>query len=191
MPSKAVFLDRDGTINEEVGYVDNLNMVKLIDGAAEAIKAFNEEGYKVIVVSNQSGVARGYFTEEFVIETNNQIQSLLAKDGARVDAFYYCPHHIKGVVEKYLIECKCRKPSTEMLEKARYDLDVDISSSIMIGDKITDIEFAKNGGLTSILLLTGFGEDELVKIKENDSPEPDYIFPSILEAAKFICSIKS
>lgn len=191
MSSRAIFLDRDGTINEEVGYLDNLNLVRLIDGAGKAIKSLNDAGFKIVVVTNQSGVARGYFTEDFVIETNNYIQNLLVKDGAKVDAFYFCPHHVKGLLERYAVECKCRKPSTGMLEKAAKDLDLNISNSIMIGDKITDVQLAKNGGLTSILLLTGFGEDELVKIKENGGPEPDHIFKSIFEAAEFICSTKS
>ena len=151
MSNKAIFFDRDGTLNVEVGYLYEIDKFKWIDGAREAIKFCNDNGYLAIVVTNQSGVARGFYTEEDIINLHNFIQEELAKVGAHIDDFFYCPHHSKGVVEKYSIDCECRKPKSKLIEDACKKYDIDKSKSLMIGDKPRDVECGKNAGVYSVL----------------------------------------
>ena len=142
----AVFLDRDGTINEEVGYLDNLDKLKMIPAAYEAIRLINSSGLKAIVVTNQSGVARGFFTEKFVRQTHEIIQTALLEKKASIDKFYYCPHHPTEGTGIYLQNCSCRKPLPGMLMQAEHDLDIELGSSYMIGDTYRDMEAAKKVG---------------------------------------------
>ena len=151
MSNKAIFFDRDGTLNVEVGYLYEIDKFKWIDGAREAIKFCNDNGYLAIVVTNQSGVARGFYTEEDIINLHNFIQEELAKVGAHIDDFFYCPHHSTGVVEKYSIDCECRKPKSKLIEDACKKYDIDKSKSLMIGDKPRDVECGKNAGVYSVL----------------------------------------
>jgi D-glycero-D-manno-heptose 1,7-bisphosphate phosphatase len=131
----AVFLDRDGTINEEVGYLDSIDKLKLFPNAAAAIRIINESGMKAVVMSNQSGIARGYFTEEFVGTVHTHIQKTLRERGAFIDAFYYCPHHPTDGLGAYLKSCSCRKPEAGMLIAASEDLDIDLGKSYTVGDR--------------------------------------------------------
>ncbi|HEX9114396.1 MAG TPA: HAD family hydrolase, partial [Nitrospirota bacterium] len=124
--NSAVFLDRDGTVIEEVGYLSDLKQLRLIPGAAAAIRGLNDAGFKVVLVTNQSGVARGYFTEAFVRETHDLLEKMLGLEGARLDGVYYCPHHPKAGNSRYTVVCDCRKPGTGMLEQAARELGVDI-----------------------------------------------------------------
>ena len=151
MSNKAIFFDRDGTLNVEVGYLYEIDKFKWIDGAREAIKFCNDNGYLAIVVTNQSGVARGFYTEEDIINLHNFMQEELAKVGAHVNDFFYCPHHPNGVVEKYSIDCECRKPKSKLIEDACKKYDIDKSKSLMIGDKPRDVECGENAGVRSIL----------------------------------------
>ena len=136
---KAIFLDRDGTIAGDVPYCSRPEDFELLLGAAEGIRLLNEHGFKAVVVTNQSGIARGYFTEEMLAKIHDKLQKELAKRGARVDAIYYCPHHPDD-------NCDCRKPKPKMVLQAAIELDIDLSQSYIIGDNVMDTELAKRAG---------------------------------------------
>jgi D-glycero-D-manno-heptose 1,7-bisphosphate phosphatase len=185
----AVFLDRDGTINEEVGYLDSLDKLKVIPSAYEAIRLINESGMKAVVISNQAGVARGLFTEDFVKITNEHLQTALRQKGAYIDNFYYCPHHPTEGIGIYLQQCNCRKPAPGMLFNAAQELNIDLTRSYLVGDTFRDMIAAKKAGVKGILVKTGYGQDFL----QDDGPDretagakPDFIAADILEAVKWI-----
>lgn len=185
----AVFLDRDGTINEEVGYLDSLDKLKIIPAAYEAIKLINENGMKAVAISNQSGIGRGILTEEFVILMNKTIQLALKEKGACIEKFYYCPHHPKEGKGIYLQVCNCRKPSPGMLLQASEELSIDLLHSYFIGDRLNDIETGKKVGAKGILVRTGYGTDTLQnKGPDREKPDnkPDFIAMDILEAVHWI-----
>jgi len=189
----AVFLDRDGTINEEVGYLDSLDKLKLIPSAYEAIGLINASGMKAVVVTNQSGVARGVFTEQFVNLTNETLQKSLRQRGSSIDKFYYCPHHPNGGFEPYRRNCECRKPSPGMLLQAASELNIDLNVSYMIGDTYRDMEAAKNAGVKGILVKTGYGLDMLQDSSSDSIPgkmKYDCIAEDILDAVKWIMKDK-
>ena len=161
MSTIAVFLDRDGTINEEMGYINHIDRFILLPRTAEAIRMINSHGFKAVVVTNQSGVARGIFPELLVKEVHRKMEDLLRAEGAHIDGVYYCPHHPDFGPPEYRKRCTCRKPATGMIERACHDLDIDLQKSYMVGDRITDIEFAHKIGAKGILVLTGFGKGEV------------------------------
>ena len=157
--NKAFFIDRDGVIVVETDYLGDPNHVEIIPGAVEAIKAIKTAGYLAIVVSNQSGVARGYYSESDVDLVNQRIAEILAEQGANIDAFYHCPHH-----PKFSGECSCRKPEPGMLLTAAKDHRIDPAKSYMIGDKISDVNAGQNAGCAaSVLIKTGHGIDEVTE----------------------------
>ena len=179
---KVIFLDRDGTLNVEVNYLHRKEDLVLLPGVPEALKAFKDQGYKLVVITNQAGVARGYYTEEDVKELHRYMNELLAGQGAGIDAFYYCPHHPEHGIGKYKIPCHCRKPVTGMFEMAEQDFEVDKASSWMIGDKLIDIEAGRNYGVRTVLVGTGYGagvHDE--QKKKGDFPY-DLYADDLLEA---------
>jgi D,D-heptose 1,7-bisphosphate phosphatase len=185
----AVFLDRDGTINEEVGYLDSLDKFKIIPCAYEAIRLINESGMKVVVISNQAGVARGLFTEDFVKITHEHLLATLRQKKAHIDNFYYCPHHPTEGIEPYRQNCNCRKPAPGMLLRAAQDLNIDLTRSYLVGDRFNDMEAGKKIGVRGVLVKTGFGQGLL----QDDGPDvatpenkPDFIAADILEAVKWI-----
>ena len=185
----AVFLDRDGTINEEVGYLDSLDKLKMIPAAHEAIRLINLSGMKAIVVTNQSGVARGFFTEKFVRQTHEVIQTALLEKKASIDKFYYCPHHPTEGTGIYLQNCNCRKPSPGMLLQAAHDLDIELGSSYMVGDRYRDVETAKKVGVKGILVKTRYGREVLQDVDPDVATagnKPDFVAEDILEAVKWI-----
>ena len=156
---KTFFLDRDGTINEEIGFLHEVEKVKILEGVAEGIKRAREKGYLIIVISNQSGIGRGYFREEDVKKVNERINEILSKEGAEVDAFYYCPHSPEE-------NCSCRKPKPGLFLKAIKDWDIDIFSSINVGDSLRDIEAGIRAGVKkNFLVLTGKGKEQVGLIK--------------------------
>ena len=179
---KAVFLDRDGTINEDVNYLNHPDQIKLIFGSAEGIRLLNENGFTVVVITNQSGVARGIISEENLPLIKNRLSSLLEEKGAKIDGYYYCPHYPDGKVEKYSFKCDCRKPEPGMLKKAAEDLDIELKGSYVVGDKACDIKLGKNVGAVSIMVKTGYGEFEA----ENCEPYPDYTADNLFDAAQWI-----
>jgi D,D-heptose 1,7-bisphosphate phosphatase len=185
----AVFLDRDGTINEEVGYLDSIDKLNLFANTSEAIRLINEAGMIAVVMTNQSGVAKGYFTEEFVRIVHERIQEMLRERGAFIDAFYYCPHHQTEGVGDYLQSCACRKPGAGMLVQASKDLYIDLRRSYTVGDMLKDIQVARTVGAKGILVKTGYGINTIEKDLTSDSSEicqPSYIAEDILDAVKWI-----
>jgi D-glycero-D-manno-heptose 1,7-bisphosphate phosphatase len=159
MPREAVFLDRDGTLIEEVNYLATPEQVLLLPGAADAVRRLNDAGVLVVVVTNQAGVARGYFPESRVGAVHAHISALLAECGARIDAFYHCPHHPTAGVGAYRVVCECRKPKPGLLLTAARELDIDLSRSWMIGDKPCDAEAGIAAGCRAILVRTGHGRE--------------------------------
>ncbi len=184
--NKAVFFDRDGTINEEVGYITDLNKLRLIPGASAAIRRLNEAGFKVVVVTNQAGVARGHFTEPFILETHKLFLEMLRAEGARIDGIYYCPHHPTIGNSSYTVDCDCRKPKTGMIDRAARDLHIDVNASYMVGDKWSDIEMGQRAGASTVLVRTGFGSDEQNNDRPSTVAEPDFISRDISEAVEWI-----
>ncbi len=155
---QACFFDRDGVIIEEADYISDPSLVRLCPFAADAIRAMHDAGRLVIVVSNQSGIARGYFTEADLRAVEARMNELLAEAGVKIDAAYYCFHHKKGIVPEYAIDCDCRKPKPGMLLRAAKDLDIDLANSFMIGDKESDLEAGLNAGCRGVALVrTGHG----------------------------------
>jgi len=184
MKKIAVFLDRDGTINEDVGYPSSFDQIKIFPYSLEAIKKINEAGLLAIIVTNQSGIARGFFTEKDLLKIHEKMQEVFMQHGAHFDAIYYCPHYSFTSLGSSNI-CKCRKPLPGMAQKAAKDFNIDLKKSYMIGDKIEDILFGINIGAKSILVLTGFGESALFQLKETGI-RPSYIANNLLEAVNWI-----
>ena len=162
----AIFLDRDGVLTEERGYIDSVEKLRIFPYAAECIQQIHKKGYFAIVVTNQSGVARGLFTENQLAEMNNY---LICQ--TNVDAVYYCPHHPEGKIENYKRKCSCRKPEIGLFETACKDFHIDLPNSYMVGDRADDMIAGQNMGLRTILLESGYGTSGLEK-----EVEPDYIF---------------
>lgn len=181
MSRPAVFLDRDGTINVEAGYIRELENLNLIPGAAEAIRGLNKLGIPVILATNQSGPARGYYPESWVHALHERLISLLAAEGAKLDALYYCPHLPDGTVPEYTQNCECRKPEPGMLKQAAAEHDLDLSRSYMIGDKATDVEVGQNAGTHTVLLTSGYGTQVLEGTYQH-KVNPDHVCDTLLEA---------
>jgi D-glycero-D-manno-heptose 1,7-bisphosphate phosphatase len=156
----AVFLDRDGTLIEDVGYLDSLSRVAFYPWTVDAIRMLNRVGLPVVVVTNQSGVARGMFDVALVGETHRAIDARLAVGGARVDAYYYCPHHPDGRVAAYARSCDCRKPGRGMIDQATADLGLDPAQSFVVGDTWIDVQLGRTVGARSILVRTGKGLEQ-------------------------------
>jgi D-glycero-D-manno-heptose 1,7-bisphosphate phosphatase len=159
MPREAVFLDRDGTLIEEVNYLSAPEQVRLISGAADAVRRLNDAGLLVVVVTNQAGVARGYFPESRVAEVHAHLSALLAECGAKIDAYFYCPHHPTEGIGAYRVACECRKPRPGLLLTAARELGIDLSRSWMIGDKLCDASAGEAAGCRTLLVRTGHGRD--------------------------------
>jgi D-glycero-D-manno-heptose 1,7-bisphosphate phosphatase len=154
----AVFLDRDGTLIEEAGYLDSLDRLQWFPWTVDALRLLERAGYRRVVVTNQSGIALGLFDEAFVQATHAEMSTRLAAAGASIDGYYYCPHHQAGVVEELRVACRCRKPGPALVEQAARDLDIDLARSFAIGDRWTDVRLAAAAGLRGgILLRTGYG----------------------------------
>lgn len=184
--NQAVFLDRDGTINEEVGYLSDLSRLRLIPGAGAAIRRLNQAGLKVVLVTNQSGVARGYFPESFVHDTHALLQTMLADEGARLDGIYYCPHHPTAGNSRHTVECDCRKPSTGLIDRAARELAIDVRNSFMVGDKWSDVELGQRAGARTVLVKTGFGVDDPGNARPPHVDAPDFIAHTITGAVEWI-----
>jgi len=183
---RAVFLDRDGTICEEVGYLDSVDRLRVFPQSGKSIRRLNDSRLKVIVVTNQSGVARGYFPESVVSGVHSKLQSELAGDGAHLDAIYYCPHHPEGTVEPYRRDCNCRKPSPGLLRRAAKEHNLDLSSSFIVGDKYLDMETGFRAGTRTILVLTGYGDEQYAAQHGSWQRQPDHVARDLPEAVDWI-----
>jgi D-glycero-D-manno-heptose 1,7-bisphosphate phosphatase len=191
MKQRAVFLDRDGTLSEEVGYISNPTRFRLYPYTAEAISKLHDNGWLVIVVTNQSGVARGYFPEEMVHEVHQILSTELNAAGTFVDAIYYCAHHPAVGDERYRLDCGCRKPKPGLILTAGKDFDLDLSKSWMIGDRYSDIELAHNAGTKSVLVMTGYGRGEWENQKHSWKHQPDIVADDLLEAVELLLKKES
>jgi D-glycero-D-manno-heptose 1,7-bisphosphate phosphatase len=177
-PTTAVFLDRDETIIRDPGYLSDPNGIDILPGAAEAIRVLNESGIPAIIITNQSGIARGFFKEETLEAIHKRLTTLLAGQGSRIDAIYYCPHHIDGIREEYRLACTCRKPQPGLLLRAAEDFGLDLMHCYLVGDKPIDIETIHKVGGKGILV--GTGKDTVLKTKA------DFMAASIKDAVHWI-----
>jgi D-glycero-D-manno-heptose 1,7-bisphosphate phosphatase len=179
MSRVAVFLDRDGTINEQMGYINHLSRFVLLPQALPAIRRLNEAGLTVVLVTNQSGAARGYFPASLVEEVHEHLKNLLAAGGAHLDGIYTCLH---GPAD----DCPCRKPRPGLILQAARDLGLDLSRSYLVGDRYDDVQTAANAGLKGILVLTGYGRGEYEYLAPTQKVQPVYVAADLLEAANWI-----
>lgn len=181
-----VFLDRDGTLNVESGYIREIGNLNLIDGAGEAVRRLNQANVAAILVTNQSGAARGFYSEEHIVNLHKRLTKLLAAHHAHLDGIYYCPHLAEGTVGQYAIACSCRKPEVGMVERAYSEHpDLDRRRSFVVGDKASDIELARNCNSRGVLVKTGYGE-AVLKGEYQWSVTADYEASSIVDGVEWI-----
>lgn len=190
--NKAVFLDRDGTINSEKNYLYKIEDFEFTYRAVDALELLQKQGYKLIIVTNQSGIARGYYTEEDVALLHKWLEEFLLEKGIHIDGIYYCPHHPDGIVDKYKRECDCRKPALGLYYRAIKDLNIDTGASFAVGDNLRDLEICKETNMKGILL----ADKELGEVWEENEPtgkegnREKYfqinVFSNLYEAALYI-----
>ncbi len=182
--TRAVFLDRDGTLIEEAGYLDRIDRMTFFPYSLDAIRLLNRAGFHVIVVTNQAGVAHGYFGEEFVRKAHAHLSGKIREAGGEVDAFYYCPHHANAALEEYRRACECRKPQPGMFLTAAREHDVDLSASFAIGDRLNDVQAAHAAGIRPVMVKTGYGRTELER--GNPGVAPAHVADTLIEATTWI-----
>ncbi len=191
MKRPAVFIDRDGTISEEVGYVNHPSRFRLFPYSSEAIRILNDSGWLAIVITNQAGVARGYFSEDVIKQIHRQLENGLREESARLDAIYYCAHHPSVGEPPYRLDCDCRKPKPGLIEQAVRDFQIDMTASWMAGDRYSDVELARNAGLRSAFVLSGYGRGEWEYQSQGWKHQPDLVCENLLEAVKSIVNHES
>ncbi|HLA13080.1 MAG TPA: HAD family hydrolase [Pyrinomonadaceae bacterium] len=184
--TRAVFIDRDGTISEEVGYVNHLSRFRLFPYAAQAIRLLNDAGWLAIVVTNQAGVARGYFDEEMIQQVHQQLSAELQAAGARLDQIYYCVHHPSIGEPPYRLACDCRKPLPGLITRAAREFSIDLAQSWMVGDRYSDVELARNAAVKSAFVLSGYGRGEWEHQRESWRYQPDLVSENLLTAVQQI-----
>jgi D-glycero-D-manno-heptose 1,7-bisphosphate phosphatase len=184
MKRPAVFIDRDGTISEEVGYVNHPSRFRLFPYSSEAIRILNNNDWLAILITNQAGVARGYFSEDVIIKVHDQLKREL--ENAQLDAIYYCAHHPTVGEPPYRFDCDCRKPKTGLIDRAAKDFEIDLGTSWMVGDRYGDVELARNAGLNSAFVLSGYGRGEYEYQSQYWKHRPDLVCETLLEAVKMI-----
>ena len=187
----AVFLDRDGTINEQMGYINHITRFQLLPGVGAAIRSLNQAGLPVAVVTNQSGLARGYFPESLLDEVHDTMRRQLALEGARIDGLYICPHHPEAKEERFRLACNCRKPKTGLLEQAAAELGLDLARSYMVGDRWSDLRCGAAVGATTVLVLTGYGRGDACYIGPTQPVQPDYVAEDLQDAVLWILARES
>lgn len=180
---KIVFLDRDGTINQEVEYLHKPSDLVILPGVPAALRRLKEQGFQLVVVTNQAGVARGYYSEADVVRLHEYMNKLLSREGAEIDHFYYCPHHPVHGIGAYKQSCHCRKPDTGMFEMAESCYQVDKSHSYMIGDKLLDTEAGQRYGVSSVLVGTGYGKELYSGLTEEEKQKAFDAYADDLNAA--------
>ena len=186
MKKPAVFMDRDGTINEQMGYINHISRFVLLPGVPEAVRLLNAKGFLAIVVSNQSGVARGYHPLELVYEVNALLERSLKREACAIDGIFFCPHHPLGIVEEFAHDCDCRKPKIGLIEQACRSFDIDMSRSFVVGDRYDDVELARRAGIRGILVETGYGMGEIEHVLPLKAEKPAYIARNLLHAVRWI-----
>jgi len=182
----AVFLDRDGTINEQMGYINHISRFQLLPGVAAAIRQLNERNIPVVVVTNQSGLARGYFPAELLVAVHEKMKTLLAEQGAHVDGIYICPHHPEAKNEEYRLNCDCRKPKPGLLLQAAREMGLDLARSFVVGDRWSDLKTAAACGSVPLLVLTGYGRGDAQYIGPNQVVQPAYVGDDLTAVVQWI-----
>jgi D-glycero-D-manno-heptose 1,7-bisphosphate phosphatase len=184
----AIFLDRDGTLSHEVGYVNHVSRFRLYPFSVDAVRLVNRSPYLAVLITNQAGVARGYFPESLVAEVHGSLVRSLEAGGARLDGLYYCPHHPSAGQPPYRCDCDCRKPRPGLIKRAEADLGIDLARSWMIGDRPGDIEVAHRAGARGVLVRTGYGRGELDHHGPVWKHPPEFVAENVLEAVSTILS---
>ena len=182
----AVFIDRDGTLTEEVGYVNHPSRLHLLPRSAEAIRRLNQAGVPAVVVTNQAGIARGYFSEDVLNRVNESLMAQLASAGARLDGLFVCPHHPTEGEPPYRARCECRKPKPGLLRRAAAELGLDLTRSTMIGDKPSDLVPGREVGAATVLVLTGYGRGEWEYRRQRFEVKPDHVADDLLDAVEWV-----
>jgi D-glycero-D-manno-heptose 1,7-bisphosphate phosphatase len=188
MATPAIFLDRDGTLSHEVGYVNHLSRFRLFPFAVAAVKAINRAGFLAVVATNQAGVARGYYGESLVHEVHASLRAAMEAGGARLDGVYVCLHHPSVGEPPYRQDCDCRKPKPGLLLRAAAELGVDLGRSYVVGDRGGDLQLAWNVGAKGVLVKTGYGLGELQQLAPRWPRQPDIVAEHVLEAVQMIAS---
>jgi len=186
MKKPAVFIDRDGTINEQMGYINHMSRFIIFPGVVEAVRLLNAHDFWAIVLTNQGGVARGYYPIDLMHEIHAFLTRSLNNQGAIIDGIFYCPHHPAGIVPEYNKECNCRKPKTGLVHQALEAFDIDMSKSYMIGDRYVDIELASRLDIEGVLVKTGYGLGEIDYVLPQHPIKPSHIAQNLFDAVKWI-----
>ena len=189
MKRRAVFIDRDGTLSEEVGYINHPSRFRLFPYAADAVRLLNDHQWLAVIITNQAGVARGYFDEAMIQTIHGNLTLELQSAGAQIDGIYYCAHHPSVGVAPYRQDCDCRKPKPGLIKLAATDLDIDVGQSWMIGDRYSDIELARNAGVRAALVLSGYGRGEWENQRSTWQHQPDLIAENLFEAIASITGV--
>jgi D-glycero-D-manno-heptose 1,7-bisphosphate phosphatase len=178
----AAFIDRDGCLTEEVGYVNHASRIRLLPRTAEAVRRLNAAGMPAVMVTNQAGIARGYFSEDVLREANEAVERQLAEGQARLDGLYVCMHHPTEGAPPYRADCDCRKPRPGLLLRAARELGLDLAASVMIGDRISDVAVGQSVGAAGVLVLTGYGLGEWEHQRHGWTVKPDHVADDLLDA---------
>jgi D-glycero-D-manno-heptose 1,7-bisphosphate phosphatase len=186
MKKPAVFIDRDGTINEQMGYVNHVNRFIILPGVLQAIRMLNRHGFLVLVISNQSGVARGYYSLDLVKTLHLLLVTRVREKKGNIDGIFFCPHHPEGSVREFSRDCNCRKPKTGLIQQACESFEIDLQRSYVVGDMYTDIELAHRAGITGVMVKTGYGLGEIEYILPQKTVRPAHIAEDLLDAARWI-----
>lgn len=181
-----VFLDRDGTINEQMGYINHITRFVMLPDAAAAIKRLNEHDIPVAVVTNQSGLARGYFPEELLEQVHDKMNRALDEVDAHVDGIFICPHHPEAKEERFRVDCACRKPKTGLFDQASTALDLDLGQSYLVGDRWSDLKAAVQCGAVPVLVLTGYGAGDYQYIGPTQEVQPAHVAATLMDAVEWI-----
>ncbi len=184
----AIFMDRDGTISHEVGYVNHPSRFRVFPFSIDAVRLVNRRGFLAVLVTNQAGVARGYFPESLIAEVHGGLRAAMEAGGARFDGIYYCPHHPSVGAPPYRMDCDCRKPRPGLLRRAAAELEIDLARSYVIGDRHGDLQLAWNVGAKGVLVKTGYGLGELTYHAPSWPRKPDLVAEHLLEAVERILS---
>ena len=178
-------MDRDGCLTEEVGYVNHPSRIRPLPRSAEAVRRLNRVGVAAVMVTNQTGIARGYFTEETLHASNARMREALEVDGARLDGLYVCMHHPTEGQPPYRAACDCRKPRPGLLHRAAADLGLDLAASVMVGDKFSDVAAGQAVGAAGVLVLTGYGRGEWEYARHGQDVKPDHVAEDLLDAVEW------
>jgi len=182
----AVFMDRDGTLTEEVGYVNHPRRLRLLPRAGQAVRRLNQAGIAAVVVTNQAGIARGYFSEEVLQAVHAALVAQLKDEGAHLDGIYVCTHHPTEGAPSYRLACDCRKPRPGLIHRAAADLGLDLRRSALVGDKASDLLAARAAGAAGVLVLTGYGLGEWEYRRATFAVEPDHVAEDLLDAVDWV-----